>query len=180
DLMAAESRTRFWLEREPPVRACVVELDQDRHAVILTVHHILADGWSMRILARDLTRLYKAAVQGAEANLPAVELGPGDVAVWARGSHGDAARYWRELLGDRDPLGWLGPVASFESTPEPRTTTAALASLAVHEGLTDLAAATGTSIAVLLMAAFGAALTSWNEEDLVLGVMRANRDQPGL
>ena len=68
--------TPFDLERGPLVRARLIRLGAEDHFVILTVHHIIADGWSCGLLLRDLAKLYEAECTGATAQLrPAMQLG---------------------------------------------------------------------------------------------------------
>jgi amino acid adenylation domain-containing protein len=62
DLIANETRKRFALELEPPIRACLVRRAEDEHLLLVTVHHVIADGWTVGLLAKDLSSCYAAAV----------------------------------------------------------------------------------------------------------------------
>ncbi len=62
-LATAEVGRRFDLERGPLFRACLLQLGQGENLLVLTLHHIVGDGWSMRVLRRDLAELYSAAVR---------------------------------------------------------------------------------------------------------------------
>src|SRR6185437_12666483 len=79
-----EARRPFDLARGPLVRARVLRLADDEHAVILTMHHIVTDGWSMGIAARELASLYGAFVEGRPSPLPALPLQYADYAVWQK------------------------------------------------------------------------------------------------
>lgn len=93
----------FDLARGPLVRAALLRLAGDEHVLLLTLHHIVADGTSVGILFRDLGELYGALVRDAAAVLAPLPIQYPDFAVWQRRmlAGGAAARkldYWRERL----------------------------------------------------------------------------------
>ncbi|UVT14316.1 MAG: amino acid adenylation domain-containing protein [Nitrospira sp.] len=71
-LTSKESRQPFDLAAGPLMRVRLIRLSQTEHVLSLTIHHIVADGWSMRILGLELRRLYRAFKHGLESPLPAV------------------------------------------------------------------------------------------------------------
>ena len=81
-LSAGEARTPFDLERGPLLRATLLRLRAERHVLLLTMHHIISDGWSVRILLGELLRLYDAACQGEDARLPPLPIRYADYAAW--------------------------------------------------------------------------------------------------
>ncbi len=81
---AALGRRPMALDRGPLVRAALVRLGARRHLLALTLHHAIADGWSLRVLVRELAALYRAAREGGPAELPAPPLQPADHAAWQR------------------------------------------------------------------------------------------------
>jgi arthrofactin-type cyclic lipopeptide synthetase C len=83
-LMAKEALTAFDLQNDPLIRGQLVRLADDLHVLLLTVHHIVADGWSMGVLTRELMALYQAFSQGQPDPLPVLTLQYGDYAVWQR------------------------------------------------------------------------------------------------
>ncbi len=100
-LAAAEARRPFDLAAGPLLRALLLRLgagEYGEHRLALTVHHIVADGWSMGVLLRDLAALYEAAVTGRPAPLPALPVQPADVA-WL-----ERARLADERFAARDRL----------------------------------------------------------------------------
>jgi|GEM_PF-1875866 len=105
-LMREEAREPFDLRTGPLLRARLVPLAPDEYLLILTVHHIVSDGWSNGVLARDLCALYTAFSQNKPAQLPKLALQFADYADWqaARLAGDDFATqraYWREkLAGD--------------------------------------------------------------------------------
>ncbi|HEY6324588.1 MAG TPA: condensation domain-containing protein, partial [Thermoanaerobaculia bacterium] len=100
---AAEARRAFDLARGPLLRAALLCERPERHLLLLNLHHIVVDGWSLGILVRELAALYAAARGGAAAALPALPVQYADYAVWQRESLGGGRlaallAYWRARL----------------------------------------------------------------------------------
>jgi len=103
---AEEARLPFDFGRGPLLRATLLRLDAGAHLLVLVVHHIVADGWSMGLLIRELAACYAAAVDGAEApaELPVLPVQYADFArqqrEWLRGENiADHLAYWTQQLG---------------------------------------------------------------------------------
>ncbi|HUP43792.1 MAG TPA: AMP-binding protein, partial [Thermoanaerobaculia bacterium] len=96
-LGAAEAALPFDLERRPLARARLLRLAPERHALLLTVHHIVSDGWSLELLLRELATLYGARLRGEPSPLPALPR-----------SFADLARERREALSAERIAGELG------------------------------------------------------------------------
>ena len=97
----AEASTPFDLARGPLLRARVLALGAHEHVVLLTLHHLVMDGWSLGVLTRELAVLYAAHHAGADAELPALPVQYGDFARWQRAwLQGDAARGAARVLDD--------------------------------------------------------------------------------
>ena len=108
-LLAEEPRPPFDLRRGPLLRARLVRLAADEHVLMLTLHHIVTDGWSIGVLTGDLGALYRGGPDGAAtAELPALPVQYADFAAWQRDRAGAAAgeqlAYWREQLAGLAPL----------------------------------------------------------------------------
>ncbi|MFF9179390.1 condensation domain-containing protein, partial [Streptomyces sp. NPDC014793] len=103
DIMAVEARRPFELEGGRLLRVDVVRVADDDQYLLITLHHIVSDGWSSGILARELRELYAAAIAGCEAKLPELQIQYGDFAAWQREQlSGEFLEtqlaYWRERL----------------------------------------------------------------------------------
>jgi amino acid adenylation domain-containing protein/non-ribosomal peptide synthase protein (TIGR01720 family) len=102
-LAAAEVSKPFDLTTGPLVRLTVLQLADDEHVLMLTMHHIVSDGWSMGVLMRELTVLYDAFSRSELSPLPELPIQYADYAVWQRewlqGEVLDRQmKYWREQL----------------------------------------------------------------------------------
>ena len=69
-LAADESQRPFDLSRGPLIRALLVALGEQEHALLFTLHHIVSDGWSLGILCREISAFYEAFASGAPVSLP--------------------------------------------------------------------------------------------------------------
>ncbi|MEG6660481.1 condensation domain-containing protein, partial [Pseudomonas aeruginosa] len=83
--------------------------DEQEHQLWVTLHHIVADGWSLNLLLDEFSRLYAEACGGQPADLAPLELHYAEFAAWQRQwlDAGEGARqlaYWRERLGDTAPV----------------------------------------------------------------------------
>lgn len=69
-LAVSEAQRAFDLSRDFPLRARLVRLNRDHHWLLLTMHHIVGDGWSMGIFSRELSRIYEAITTDQPVELP--------------------------------------------------------------------------------------------------------------
>jgi len=105
--VSAEARAPFDLEHGPLLRARLLSIDPDRHLLLLSLHHIVSDGWSMTILLRELSQSYVALLQGGKPNLPPLPIQYGEFARRQRQQLDEAklealTRYWVERLAGID------------------------------------------------------------------------------
>ncbi|KAA0584987.1 AMP-binding protein, partial [Azospirillum lipoferum] len=109
-LMEEEAQAPFDLEAGPLLRARLVRLAEQDHRLLVTMHHIASDGWSMTVLIREFAELYRAIRQGGRIDLPPPPIRYADYALWQKNmlEAGEAERqlaYWvGRLGGDRVPL----------------------------------------------------------------------------
>src|SRR6185295_9378697 len=98
-----EARRPFDLTKTPLLRGKVLQLGEEEQVLLLTMHHIVSDGWSMGVLTREMSELYNAFVEGRQASLPELAVQYADFAVWQREwLQGEVLeehlKYWRERL----------------------------------------------------------------------------------
>ncbi len=103
ELANAEARAPFDLACGPLLRVRLLRLKEDEHLALLTMHHVISDGWSMDVLLREVTTLYGAFSRDESSPLPELEIQYGDYAVWQRewlqGEELERqAGYWRKQL----------------------------------------------------------------------------------
>ena len=109
DLVRQQAALPFDLARPPLLRALLVRLGDADHALVLTLHHIVADAWSLGILTRDLARAYGALGEGRRPALPPLRLQVVDLAAAERRALDDATLeraldFWRQRLAAAQPL----------------------------------------------------------------------------
>src|SRR5207302_779692 len=83
-LAQEEANTPFNLSTGPLMRVKLVILSKKEHALLITMHHIISDGWSMGIFFRELSALYNAFAQGKKSSLPSLPIQYADFALWQR------------------------------------------------------------------------------------------------
>ncbi len=181
-LAAVESRRPFDLGRESLVRCQVIQLDDHDHIILLTMHHIITDGWSFGVAARELTALYGSFVDQTENPLAPLPIGTTDFARWQdswlrSGSAVEALLgYWTNQLADLTPLSLptdfpRPPVRQGRGAIVPFTLSAALSRAVI-----DLGRREGTTPFMTLLAAFQALLHRLGGgDDIAVGSPIANR-----
>ncbi|SIT01149.1 non-ribosomal peptide synthetase [Achromobacter sp. MFA1 R4] len=172
----------FDLARAPAWRVTLISLSANEHWLSLTMHHMLADGWSQAILLRDLAALYEAQAHGQPPALPSLPIQFGDYALWQREWYAASQlptqlQYWRERLGqDPEPL----RLPLDRPRPARRDAAAGACTLTLPADLAAsaraLAQRCGASVFMTLLAAFKLTLARYcGQEDIVVGAPLANR-----
>jgi acyl carrier protein len=105
EFIAAEAAHRFDLSRGPLLRVHLLRLQAEEHVLVLNLHHIVSDGWSLGVLLEELGRLYEAERHGVESGLAEPGVQYGDFAVWQREwLQGEVLEeqlaYWRRQLAE--------------------------------------------------------------------------------
>ena len=177
----------FDLTRSLPLRSALLRLGGEDHALVLIMHHIASDAWSMGILVRELTALYDALAAGKPSPLPELPIQYADFATWQRDQlQGETLeallRYWRDCLAGA-PTSLALP--SDRPRPAVQSSRGGTVRLTLDPGTTtairELALSRGSSLFMLLMAAFGVLLhRSTNAEDLLVGTPVAGRTRREL
>lgn len=107
-LATEESNRPFDLVQGPLVRTRLLRLSDDEHILLLVMHHIISDGWSVEVFLRELTVLYEAFLAGRPSPLPELPIQYVDFAVWQRewlqGEVLDQQlAYWKQQLAEAPP-----------------------------------------------------------------------------
>ncbi|MGE1175485.1 non-ribosomal peptide synthetase [Pseudomonas sp. BW7P1] len=196
DLPGAERETRvaaaaqeqsllpFDLANGPLLRVRLLQLGEQEHVLLLTLHHIVSDGWSMNVLIDEFCRFYDAHDQGRAADLPPLAVQYSDYALWQRrwleaGEQQRQLDYWLAQMGDEHPVLEL-PV----DHPRPVLPShqgrrlESVVDAALVEQLRGIARQHGVTLFMLLLATFNILLHRYTgQSDLRVGVPIANRNR---
>lgn len=183
----AESRRPFDLAADPLLRATLLRLTDTTSVLLLTLHHIVCDGWSLGVLFRELRTLYAAYTRGERASLPPLPVQYPDFAVWQRQYlTGDILErhlsYWRHQL--RPPVAVLDwPV----DRPHPVETTARGGHVVFDvpgetvTAVSRFSAAEGVTLFMTFLAAYQAVIHRYTgQDDVCVGTPVANRTRPEI
>jgi hypothetical protein len=183
-LAREEARRPFDLTRGPLLRVRLLRLGSDEHVCLLTMHHIVSDGWSMSILVKEVAALYEAFSRGADSPLPELPIQYADYAVWQRSwLQGEALErqlhYWKAQLAGVLPVTEL-PFS--KPRPPAQTFRGGSHSFVLADELADslraLCRQEGATLFMTLLAAFKALLHGYTkQEDVIVGTAIANRNR---
>lgn len=179
-----EIQAPFDLKQSHIVRALVIQLQTQEHWLVLTIHHIAADGWSIGVMLRELTQAYHAAYGGYTPRLPELAIQYADFTLWqqeylAGDLLTEQLNYWRSALADTPsqlalPFDYPRPAVqtfhgarfNWSITPE------------LTQALNELSRQHGVTLFMTLLASFNALLYRYTSQtDLVVGTPIANRNQ---
>ncbi|UBT81281.1 non-ribosomal peptide synthase/polyketide synthase [Pseudomonas amygdali] len=183
-LMQEEAVKPFDLTQGPLVRISLVRLTSTEHVLLINLHHIVADDWSMTVLIQEVVDFYTKGLTGVESEPPALALQYLDYAVWQRqraqgGLRGEQLAYWRgQLAGAPEVLDLPA------DRPRPPVQTYRGASLGLRldrrtvTRLKALGQAQGATLFMVLQAAFCVLLHRYSgQRDLCIGVPTAGRSR---
>ena len=181
-IAVAESRRPFDLEHGPLLRATLLILGETEYQLLLTMHHIASDGWSMGVLVEELATLYDAFINDRPSPLPDLPIQYADYAQWQRDwLQGEVLEqqlnYWKKQLADAPELLAL---PTDHPRPAVQTDQGATYSFTLSSELTDqlkeLSQQEGVTLFMTLLAAFQVLLYRYsNQTDIVVGSPIANR-----
>ncbi|HEV7667237.1 MAG TPA: amino acid adenylation domain-containing protein, partial [Thermoanaerobaculia bacterium] len=183
--LAGSFATRpFDLQRGPLLRACLVGTGEAEHVAFLCLHHIVADGWSLGILMREVTALYQAFAAGRPSDLPPLPVQYPDYADWQRHwLRGEVLEgfiaYWRDQLAGAPPLlalpldrprpgvqSYAGAAQAFALSPE------------LSRALRDFGRRAGATPFMTMLAGFEVLVQRYSgQSDLSIGTAIANRNR---
>jgi surfactin family lipopeptide synthetase A len=181
-LALADARRPFDLAQAPLFRVTLIRLADRSHVLLLTMHHIISDGWSMDILVRELAALYQSYCANQPSTLPELPIQYADFASWQRqwlmGVVLDRQlAYWKQQLSGAPSLLEL---PTDRPRPAIQTFNGKTASLEIDRELTQqlksIGQKSGATLYMTLLAAFATLLYRYSgQEDLVIGSPIANR-----
>ncbi|MGY2288771.1 amino acid adenylation domain-containing protein [Pseudomonas sp. SDO5215_S409] len=183
-LIQGEASAPFDLQRGPLLRGRLVVMADDHHVLLLTLHHIVSDGWSMGVLTRELMALYQAFSQGQPDPLAPLAIQYGDFAVWQRRwLSGEVlqrqSQFWQDALAGAPALLMLPT-----DRPRPAEQDYAGSTVPVYlderltAGLKALSQRHGSTLYMVMMTAWASLLARLaGQEDVVIGSPVANRQR---
>jgi amino acid adenylation domain-containing protein len=176
----------FDLARGPLLRCWLLRLGAEEHRLVVSTHHIASDGWSLEVLAREISELYQAFAQGLPSPLPPLPVQYADFAVWQRRTlSGEVLEaqlaWWRQRLAGLPPALELPADRPRPARPSFRGNRRhSRLAAQTGAGLAALGRRQGSSLFMTLLAAFYTLLSRYTgEEDLALGTPGAGRGSAG-
>ncbi|MEN8656109.1 amino acid adenylation domain-containing protein [Streptomyces sp. 21So2-11] len=183
EMVDAEALRPFDLAKDALLRVSLIRVSGEDHVLVLAMHHIVSDGWSIGVLTRELGELYTAAVAGRDPQLPELPVQYADFAVWQREwLQGEVLErqlgYWRDQLAGLEPL----ELPTDFPRPVERTGNGSSFEFDVPDALVTqlraLANSTGTSLYMVLLAAFDVLLARYGRrDDVAVGTPIAGRNR---
>ncbi|MEV0461255.1 amino acid adenylation domain-containing protein, partial [Catellatospora methionotrophica] len=175
---AAALRAPLALDGTPLLRAGLLRLDAARHRLVLVVHHLIADAWSLDVLLRDLAAAYRARLDGRDPHREPAPTYRSHVERERAFAASDTGReqlaYWREQLRDVTPLEL--PTARARSVAPVRH--GGLADVVIPADTADTLRRIGRTLTPVLLTAYGIVLHRFTgQEDLVVGLPAGRRDE---
>ncbi|PMB42624.1 non-ribosomal peptide synthetase [Fischerella thermalis CCMEE 5330] len=184
---AQEAKKPFNLAKGPLVRATLLRLGEEEHVFLLTMHHIITDGWSVGVFMQELATLYVAFSTGQPSPLSELPIQYADFAVWQRDRlQGELLQtqlnYWKQQLSGELPVLQL---PTDRPRPAVSTFTGAKQYFRLSKTLTDalnqLSQQEDVTLFMTLLAAFNTLLYHYtDQEDILVGSPIANRNRAEL
>jgi amino acid adenylation domain-containing protein len=182
--MQQEELRQFDLSRGPLFHALLIKLGARDHVLLLTIHHIASDGWSLGVLNRELGALYGSYVREQPSPLEVPPIQYADYAIWQRQwLQGEAPhehlQYWRQQLAGAPPQLEL---PTDRARPAVESFKGALLDFQISAGTTadlnELARRSGATLFMVILAAYQILLSRWSlQDDVVVGSAVAGRTQ---
>ncbi|NJO31107.1 MAG: amino acid adenylation domain-containing protein [Richelia sp. SL_2_1] len=184
---ASSAKEPFNLAKELLVRATLLRLSQEEHVLLVTMHHIITDGWSWGVFLHELSTLYAAFSTNQPSPLPELPIQYADFAIWQRDRIQDEflatqLNYWKQQLKGELPVLQLPT-----DHPRPNSTTFSGAkqyfkfSVSLTNALRQLSQREDSTLFMSLLAAFNILLYRYtDQEDILIGSPIANRNRAEL
>jgi amino acid adenylation domain-containing protein len=176
----------FDLEHGPLIRVKLLRLREEEHVLLVTMHHIVSDGWSSRIMVREFSQLYRTYVRGQEPSLPELKVQYADYAAWQREwLQGEALeeqlKYWRKQLAEMEPLVLPTDYARPPAQQHRGAWQNMQLSLSLSTALGEFSQREQTTLFITLLTGFKILLHRYSgRQDIVVGTPVAGRKRPQL
>ncbi|MGB8193043.1 MAG: condensation domain-containing protein, partial [Chitinophagaceae bacterium] len=187
EIAGQEGVTPFDLAKGPLLRVTLIETEKNKHIVLFTMHHIIADGWSANIIIHEILALYDAYQEGQPDPLSPLKIQYKDYAAWQEQQltgeklqlHRD---YWLDRLSKNIPVLQL---PSDKARPPVQTFNGDVVNFSIDNGLTEKIAGLnrtlGSTIYMILLASLKALLYKYSgQTDMIIGSPSAGRDDSDL
>lgn len=180
-LTSIDARTPFDLSRDLPIRVRVLKLAEDKYWLYLNIHHLAGDGWSLNILAKELTEIYNASSKSLSPKLDKLSVQYADFAVWQKRRSTKNAletdlNYWKKQLGGQLPeLRLNGNIQSDELDNEGDAVDFSLPENVTRK-IEEIGLENGATTFIVLLSAFQILLSFYsNQRDIIVGSPVAGR-----
>jgi amino acid adenylation domain-containing protein len=175
-----ESAREFVLSHPPLLRAVLFRMADQEHVLMVAMHHIIADAWSIDVMIRELSQFYASHHHGAELPFQYADYAAWEHDRWANGGYLTGLEYWRKQLADAPQLE-LSTAFSGEATSNYRGhMLRTVLDTSLSQQLKELGRRENVTLFMLLLAGFQALLSQYTgEEDVVVGTSMANRNHAG-
>ncbi|NER94265.1 MAG: amino acid adenylation domain-containing protein [Symploca sp. SIO1B1] len=185
--VSVHARHVFDLSKDPLIKVTILKIDEKDYILLLNLHHIVADGWSLGILLQEFSELYRGALSGQGAALPALAVQYPDFAEWQRNTIKSETMeaqlaYWVRQLESAPNL-----IALPTDRPRPERMTGCggqarfIIPNYLYESLKELSAREGMTLFMTLMATFMVLLyRATGQDKFLIGTPIAGRRQPEL
>jgi amino acid adenylation domain-containing protein/FkbH-like protein len=184
-MLAAETKRPFDLAQGPLLRVSLLQLGPEEFVLLLVIHHIISDRWSVRVLLRELFQAYASLSSGSSSELPPLPVQYADFAAWQREMlNGPGVtqqlEYWRQNLAGMPSVLEL---PTDRQRPPVETSNGGVARLVLSRELTqqlhDLSQSQGVTPFMTLLAGFQALLSRYSgQNDIMVGMPIASRNHP--
>jgi amino acid adenylation domain-containing protein len=186
DLIVEHAKQPFDLATGPLLRVVLFKLSDEDHVLLVTMHHIITDGWSLEVLIKETSALYGAFIDAKPSPLPPLSIQYADFAVWQRewlqsDMLSKQLDYWKQAMAGAPPA--LQLPADFPRPPQSnRGTTYAFALPAsLSSRIREVSQTENMTLFMFLLAAFKLLLHSYTGQDnIVVGTNSANRNRSEL
>jgi len=177
---------RFDLSRDNMLRVSLIRVSKEEQILVLTMHHIASDGWSISVLVKEVVELYESFVQRRPAALPQLQIQYSDYATWQKDFlQGDVLdrklEYWKQKLSGVSPI----QLPTDRGRPAVRSNRGAMLRFAIDRELTDqlhkFSQENSVTVFMTLLSAFNVLMHRYsNQEDICVGTPVAGRQHEQL